>query len=192
MTPNAIRPQVRPRRLRFGLLSLCLFTAVAGAVLGWIGKSVLYRETCFGKSEYVQWQDRGGKQRGAVFILRWREISGRRDLIYLLVVPDGVSGYGMSCADDFDPRQDGHRKDGIPQFHLFNEGLARDGILLPLSDTRRVWILTKERTLEPIPLTPSEIKTITPESLDNLPTSKLWQEKIGPVWERVRNPEWGQ
>ena len=191
MTPSAKPAQVRPKRLRFGLLSLCVFTGVAGAALGWVGRSLLFHETFVAKCDYVQWQDQNGKRRGVLFHSRWREASGRRELIHLLVVPGGIGGYYLSTADDFDSRRDGCRKDGVSQFHLFNEGLAKDGALAPLTDTRRVWILTKERSLEPIPMTPVEIKTITLESLDDLPRSKLWQEKIGPVWERVRNPEWG-
>ncbi len=191
MMPDVMQSQVRPRRLRFGLLSLCLFMGIAGAALGWIGRSLLFHPTFVAKCEYAQWRDQNGKRRGALLHSRWREIRGRHELIHLLVVPDGVDRYYLSTADDFHPQRNGRRKDGVTQFHLFNEGLAQDGVLVPLSDTRRVWILTKERSLEPIPMTPGEIKRITPESLEHLPTSKLWQEKIGPVWERVRNPEWG-
>ena len=190
MTPDAMPAQVRPRRLRYGLLSLCLFMAVAGAALGWIGRSLLFHPTFVGKYEYVQWKDLNGKWRGTRLFHRWREIRGRRELIYLVVVPDGIDRCGFSMSRDFHPQRDGRNANGSAQIHGFNEGLALNGVLAPLSDTHRVWILTKTCTLEPIPLEPGEIKTITLESLNDLPRSKLWQQKIEPVWERERNPQW--
>jgi hypothetical protein len=189
MTPIAMQSQVRPRRLRFGLLSLCLFMAVTGAALGWIGRSLLFHPSFVAKCDYAQWRDQNAKRRGALLFSRWREIGGRRELIYLLVVPDGLDRYGLSMSPDFHPGRHGRRKDGMTHIHGFNEGLAQDGVLAPVRDARRIWILTQARSLEPIPLEPGEIKQITLESLADLPKSKLWQEKIGPVWERESNPD---
>jgi hypothetical protein len=182
MVENPRPSQFTSPRLQFGLGAWCVFVALAGAALGWLGRAYWRGPEFLRSASTVSWRDANQVSRHAFVACNWRLSSPTPTLVYCLVMGKELDNHrhGLSSSSKFDRLQDGRRD----QIHLFDTGLAFEGRLAEITPNHRVWVFTKDRLLKPIELTRDELAQITPETYETIYTTNVWKEKIEPVWER--------
>lgn len=145
------------------LRRLLVVVALSGGALGLIGRQVLLR-------------DRYASYPGEVVDMRslWKANFGiKSELTYMVVYPKGILGHAMTS--------------GLPGATPYPKGVS----LLPegvfLDGTRaesdcRVFVMSSERQLIPIRLSPQELRSLTPETAEDISQTAAWP-KIKDIYE---------
>lgn len=149
-------------RWQMSLRRLFVIVALTGCGIGLLGRYMLYRDrytTCFTGRITVQ---------GI-----WKGQLGSPQLSQMVVYPAGVGGHYMQGGTfGLTPGSNG--------VSLLPEGMYFDGVRVE-SDSR-VYVMSSERQLIPIELSPQELSSLTPEAAEDISQAAAWP-KIKGIYE---------
>lgn len=145
------------------LRRLLVVVALSGGALGLIGRQVLLR-------------DRYASYPGEVVDVQslWKAKIGQKlELTNMVVYPKGIRGHSMTAGLlGSTPYPKG--------VSLLPEGVFLDG--MRVERDCRVFVMSSERQLIPIKLSPPELKSLTPETAEDISQTAAWA-KIKDIYE---------